>query len=102
MKSDGTTINHFHEKLLLLKDRMNTAKGKAIAQERHEFMESYLQQFMEEWGVEAGSASTASSPVTILGNVDQLPLFSQFQGVQWTEVVGRLDDEQPGFARKAH
>ena len=49
MKSTGTTINHFHEKLLLLKDRMNTATGKAIAEQRHEFMESYLRRFFEEW-----------------------------------------------------
>jgi uncharacterized protein len=49
LKSTGTTINHFHEKLLLLKDRMNTATGKAIAEQRHEFMESYLRRFMEEW-----------------------------------------------------
>ena len=45
----GTSVNHFYEKLLLLKDRMNTATGRAMAQERHEFMEDYLRRFFEEW-----------------------------------------------------
>ena len=47
--SNAPTINHFYEKLLLLKDRMNTETGRKIAEERHQFMESFLKQFYDEW-----------------------------------------------------
>lgn len=48
--TSAPTINHFYEKLLLLKDLMKTPKGKAIAQQRHQFMVDYLNQFYAEWG----------------------------------------------------
>ncbi|MFT5753290.1 MAG: hypothetical protein ACI9FW_001420 [Flavobacterium sp.] len=47
--SNAPTLNHFYEKLLVLKDKMNTNSGKNIAKERHLFMEKFLSQFYAEW-----------------------------------------------------
>lgn len=48
-QSNAPTLNHFYEKLLLLKDRMNTTTGKAMAEQRHLFMEQFLAEFLGEW-----------------------------------------------------
>jgi uncharacterized protein len=48
-KSTAPTINHFYEKLLLLKDLMNTESGKRIAEQRHRYMQGFLDQFYQEW-----------------------------------------------------
>ena len=48
-KSRGHTINHFHEKLLLLKDRLHTREAKRIAKSRHKYLVEFLKQFHLEW-----------------------------------------------------
>ncbi len=49
---ESTSVNHFYEKLLLLKDRLNTKAAKEIGEQRHKFLEDYLEQFFQEWECE--------------------------------------------------
>ena len=49
----GTSLNHFYEKLFLLKERMNTPSGRALAEARHQFMEDFVARFLDEWNVAA-------------------------------------------------
>ncbi len=58
----GPTINHFYEKLLLLKNRMQTVTGKRMALERHQFMELFLQRFFDEWNGGRGEPVSGSAP----------------------------------------
>ena len=51
--SKGASLNHFYATLPLLKDRMNTPTGRALAEPRHRFMEDFVAQFLEEWNVSA-------------------------------------------------
>lgn len=48
-RTGGPTLNHFHEKLFLLRDRMNTASARRVADARHRFMEAYVARFLAEW-----------------------------------------------------
>lgn len=63
-KGEGPTINHFHEKLLLLKKRMRTKTGRRLARKRHEFMVRFLKEFRREWEDGAPKGQTFSRAAT--------------------------------------
>lgn len=48
-KAKGTTLNHFYEKIFLLKDRLNTDSARALAEERHKYVEEFVERFLQEW-----------------------------------------------------
>ncbi len=62
-KNSGPTVNHFYEKLLLLKDRMQTASGAKIAAERHEVLVRFLRQFLGEWHLDQPVPEVFAAPL---------------------------------------
>ena len=63
LNRDSTTISHFQEKLLLLKDRLNTVSARQIARHRHEFLEAFLSEFLAEWDGADIPAQTGRAPL---------------------------------------
>ncbi|TGE04734.1 HD domain-containing protein [Hymenobacter fodinae] len=59
-KNTAPTINHFYEKLLHLRERLNTPAARRVAEERHQFMEQFLEQFLREWNSQDVGARPAS------------------------------------------
>ena len=77
------SLNHFYEKLFFLKDRMNTATGKSLAEQRHQFMEDFVEQFLTEWNVGAGGDGLGREKTL---NVSYLPTFSAPAKKLWERI----------------
>ncbi|MBA9077378.1 MULTISPECIES: HD domain-containing protein [Rufibacter] len=63
--NQAPTLNHFYEKLFLLKDRLNTPSGKQMAQERHDFMEAFVGRFLAEWHGSDPAPESFQIPISI-------------------------------------
>ncbi len=90
-RNEGTTVNHFHEKLLLLRDMMNTPTARRMAEHRHDFMVSFLDEFSAEWEGRLRSLQDEMVPPELYDAVPlELPQLGGHGAAVDTEVVRHL------------
>ncbi len=97
---NGHSINHFYEKLLLLKDRMNTDAARKIAEERHSFLERYLKQFFKEWEAAPRTYNKLVRdliPDIIHANGDAAVTHLADEVEYWDSLVAKLHEELDEF-----